>query len=30
MEQSENIILSVENSSEEIGTGLRLAFSRCR
>lgn len=28
--ESDNVVLSVNSSAEEIGAGLRLAFSRCR
>ena len=30
LEQSENVILSADNSPAEIGAGLRLALSRCK
>ncbi|WP_380184889.1 contact-dependent growth inhibition system immunity protein [Kalamiella sp. sgz302252] len=30
LEQSENVILSLDNTPSEIGAGLRLALSRCK
>lgn len=30
LEQSENVILSLDNTPVEIGAGLRLALSRCK